>query len=121
MTDQKKVCDIGPSWCTLLHDAERWSREMADFAKTQMKGPIIASVWAYRIDEIEMLAVDMKGSFGKDLSITFGTGNTQETQYDFDNLAENSCFETPDMTEALTLTSLLLKKLNATVTMSVFG
>jgi hypothetical protein len=110
------LSDVGPSWYKLLPDVERWATLMAAQARSEMRGQIEASVWPYRmgVDE-EYLSVDMIGSEGGDLAITFGVGGVTSTEYDFDNLAGNTCFNVPDMTEALCMTTALIKKLSASV------
>lgn len=117
MSKSKVVSNIGPSWCTLLPDVDRWATELAVLAKADMQGQIEALVWPYRLSGVEYLSVDMKGTDGGDFSITFGTGYVDSTDYDFDNLAGNSCFDVPDMTEALCMAAVLLAKLSATATL----
>ena len=115
MTNSKVLSDVGPSWCVCLPDVDRWSAELAVLAKADMQGQIEALVWPYRLCGDEYLSVDMKGTEGGDLSITFGVGDVKSTEYDFDNLAGNTCFHVPDMTEAFCMTAALLEKLSATV------
>lgn len=120
MSDTKILSDVGPSWCRLLPDVERWATELTVLAKADMKGQISASVWPYRDNGdngCEMLSVDMVGAEGGDLSITFGTGYVNSTDYDFNNLAGNTCFQVPDLTEAFSMAAVLLDKLSATVTL----
>jgi hypothetical protein len=110
------LSDVGPSWYKLLPDVERWATLMAAQARSEMRGQISASVWPYRMGvDQEYLSVDMIGSEGGDLAITFGVGGVTSTEYDFDNLAGNTCFNVPDMTEALCMATALLKKLSASV------
>ncbi|MHC5195182.1 hypothetical protein ACYSUW_15605 [Pseudomonas frederiksbergensis] len=108
--------EVGPSWCKFLPDVDRWAAELASLAKADMQGQIEALVWPYRLGGDEYLSVDLKGTEGGDLSITFGVGGVKSTDYDFDNLAGNTCFHVPDMTEALSMTVALVEKLSATVT-----
>jgi hypothetical protein len=120
MNESKVLSDVGPSWCKFLPDVERWAAELAVLAKADLQGRISASVWPYRDNGdkgCEMLSVDMVGSEGGDLSITFGTGYVSRTDYDFNNLAGNTCFQVPDLTEAFSLAAVLLDKLSATVTL----
>jgi hypothetical protein len=109
------LSDVGPSSCTFLPEVDRWAAELAALAKADMQGQIEALVWPYRLGGDEYLAVDMRGTGGGDLSITFVVGGVKTTEYDFDNLAGNSCFSVPDMTEALSMTVALVEKLSATV------
>ncbi|NVL48643.1 hypothetical protein F2S72_01375 [Pseudomonas syringae pv. actinidiae] len=117
MTEKITVSSVGPSWCCLLPEAHRWANEMAVLVKAEMKGQIAALVWPYRTDGDqgnEMLTVDLAGSEGGDFSITFGTGCAIDTDYGFADLRQTS-FHVPDLTEAMSMASLLLEKLSATV------
>ncbi|NMY13744.1 hypothetical protein HBO38_36160 [Pseudomonas veronii] len=115
LTNTSLLSDVGPSWCKFLPDVNRWAAELAALARADMQGEIEALVWPYRLGGDEYLSVDMKGVEGGDLSITFGVGGVESTEYDFDNLAGNTCFNVPDMTEALSMTVVLMEKLSATV------
>ncbi|WP_420170751.1 hypothetical protein ACN99C_26715 (plasmid) [Pseudomonas alloputida] len=110
---QKIVSDIGPSWCKPLPDTKRWAYEMAQLARSSMKGPIEARVWPYRYPN-EYLSVDLFD--GKDdLSITIATG-FDATDYSFGDL-ETTCFHVVDMAEALLMATLLINELGATIIM----
>lgn len=98
MPNTKVLSDVGPSWCTFLPEVDRWATELATLARADMQGQIEALVWPYRLCGDEYLSVDMKGAESGDLSITFGVGGVESTEYDFDNLAGNTCFNVPDMT-----------------------
>jgi hypothetical protein len=114
------LSDAGPSWCTFLPDVERWATEFAVLARAEMKGLISASVWPYRINGSSgevYLSVDMAGEEEGDVCITFGVADVKSTQYDFDNLAGNTCFMVPDLTEAYCMTAALMEKLDAVVTL----
>jgi energy-coupling factor transporter ATP-binding protein EcfA2 len=114
------LSDAGPSWCTFLPDVERWAAEFAVLARADMKGLISASVWPYRINGSSgevYLSVDMAGAEGGHVCITFGVVDGKSTQYDFGNLAGNTCFMVPDLTEAFCMTAALLEKLDAVVTL----
>lgn len=113
MHRKKILSDVGPSWCKYLPDVERWASELAALARIDMQGQVEALVWPYRLSEVEYLSIDMKGTDGGDLSITFQVGCVEATEYDFGNLAGNTCFFAPDMTEALSMTAVLLDKLSA--------
>ena len=119
MTAKEKILsDAGPSWCKFLPDVERWATELAALARADMQGQICASVWPYRDKGNSgnvYLSVDMIGAEGGDLSITFGVSDVCSTEYDFNNLAGNSCFNVPDLTEAFCLAAALLETLSATV------
>lgn len=117
MSNTNLLSDVGPSWCTFLPEVDRWAEELAALAKADMQGHIEALVWPYRLGGDEYLSVDMKGAEGGDMSITFGVGGVKSTEYDFDNLGGNTCFNVPDMTEALSMTVALLGKLSTTVTL----
>jgi hypothetical protein len=115
MPNTNVLSDVGPSWCTFLPEVDRWATELAALARADMQGQIEALVWPYRLRGDEYLSVDMKGAEGGDVSLTFGIGGVDVTEYDFDNLAGNTCFNVPDMTEALSMTVELMEKLSATV------
>jgi energy-coupling factor transporter ATP-binding protein EcfA2 len=114
------LSDAGPNWCKFLPDVERWATEFAELARAKMQGPISASVWPYRINGSSgevYLSVDMAGAEGGDVCITFGVVDVKSTQYDFGNLAGNTCFMVPDLTEAFCMTAALMEKLEAVVTL----
>lgn len=106
---------IGPSSSKVLPEVETWASRMAELARSKMTGNISASVWPYRINSTEFLSVDMIGDCGRGMSITFETG-TAEANYSFDDL-ETSCFEAPDMTEALTMAARFLQAAGATISL----
>ena len=117
MAKEKIVSDVGPSWFKALPEVELWASRMAELARSKMEGPINASVWPYRLDGTEYLSIDMVGQAGGDMSVTISTG-AQCTDYGFEDL-ESTCFDVPDMTEALTLTSLFLRDAGAKVSLSL--
>lgn len=108
--------DIGPSWSKVLPEVELWASKMAESARSKMAGNISASVWPYRIHRTEYLSVDMTGQDGGDMSITIATG-AGRTDYSFDDL-ETTCFDVPDMTEALTMVSRFLHDAEATISLA---
>lgn len=108
--------DIGPSWSKVLPEVELWACKMAELARSKMAGKIIASVWPYRIHRTEYLSVDMTGQDGGDMNITIATG-ADRTDYSFEDL-ETTCFDVPDMTEALTMVSRFLHAVDATISLA---
>jgi hypothetical protein len=80
---------------------------MARLAKQKNGEHIEALVWPYRHQKVEHLSVDLRGAQGA-TSLTFITGFAHDFGVD-DVLV-------PDMTEALTMAMLLLKKIDARVT-----
>jgi len=108
--------DIGPSWSKVLPEVELWASKMAELARSKMAGNISVSVWPYRLHRTEYLSVDMTGQDGGDMSITIATG-ADRTDYSFDDL-ETTCFDVPDMTEALTMVSRFLHAADATISLA---
>ncbi|WP_323600950.1 hypothetical protein [Pseudomonas putida] len=111
--------DVGPSWCTFLPDVEQWATDIALLAAAELKGPVEAILWPYRekgTSGSEMLSLDLAGREGGDFTVTFGTGRVSATEYQFYNLGA-SCFEVPDMTEAMSMAAALVGKLSATFTL----
>jgi hypothetical protein len=81
-----------------------------------MAGNINATVWPYRLHRTEYLSVDMIGLDGGDMSITIATG-ADRIEYSFDDL-ERTCFDVPDMTEALTMVSRFLHAADANISLA---
>lgn len=117
MNDTDRISSVGPSWCRLHPDIERWATEVATLARGDLQGKIMASVWPYRgngTHGAEMLTVDLTGAKGGDFNLTFRTGRVARTDYAFSDL-RTTCFEVPDLTEAFSMAALLLEKLSASV------
>lgn len=120
MIEKMTVSSIGPSWCRLLPDVERWASEVAALVRNDLSGKVSASIWPYRDAGdrgAEMLTVDLAGSEGGDFNLTFGTGCTDITNYGFSDLRQ-TCIQVPDLTEAMGMAFLLLDKLSATVSLT---
>ncbi|QTF59100.1 hypothetical protein [Stutzerimonas frequens] len=117
MTKEQIKSDLGPSWSKVLPEVELWAAQMAELARSKMAGDIRATVWAYRLHRTEYLAIDLIGQGGGDMSITLATG-ADRTDYSFDDL-ETTCFDVPDMTEALTMVSRFLHAADATISLTV--
>ncbi|MCS3472997.1 hypothetical protein M2401_006765 [Pseudomonas sp. JUb42] len=117
MTDQNQqlsvpcevvLCQIGSSGNrTISPEIEAWSEALAGHAKNQTRGQIGALVWSYRQGNTEYLSVDLISDQGG-FSLTFITGSPHD--FGVDDV------EVPDMTEAIAMAMLLLKKINAMVT-----
>lgn len=116
MTVEKIVSDIGPARSKVLPEVEVWASRMSELARLKLDGPIKASVWAYRLNETECLSIDLVGQSGGDMSVTISTG-VHRTNYSFNDL-EATCFEVPDMTEALLMASIFLRHAGAQVSFS---
>jgi hypothetical protein len=101
------LCQIGSGKRTISPEIEAWSEALAGHAKNQTCGQIAALVWPYRQGNTEYLSVDLCGDQGG-FSLTFITGSAHD--FGINDV------EVPDMTEALAMTMLLLKKINARVT-----
>lgn len=117
MTTEQIKSDLGPSWSKVLAEVELWAAQMAELARSKMTGNINATVWAYRLHRTEYLAIDMTGQDGGGMSITLATG-ADRTNYSFEDL-QTTCFEVPDMAEALTMASRFLHAADATISLSV--
>lgn len=117
MTTEQIKSDLGPSWSKVLPEVELWAAQMAELARSKMAGNISATVWAYRLHRTEYLSIDMTGQDGGGMSITLATG-ADRTNYSFDDL-ETTCFDVPDMTEALAMASRFLNAAAATLSLSV--
>lgn len=111
----KIVSEIGSNGGRCLPEVIRWAEELSLLVRCALRGDIEASIWAYRLGQHEYLAVDMKGTERGDWSVTFKILGTGATEYDFDNLETNTCFDVPDMTEALSMTAVLLDHIGVTV------
>jgi hypothetical protein len=101
------LCQIGSGKRTISPEIEAWSETLAGHAKNQTHGQIAALVWPYRQGNTEYLSVDLSSDQGG-FSLTFITGSPHD--FGIDDV------EVPDMTEALAMAMLLLKKIDARVT-----
>lgn len=106
--DKKNRCDLGPSWRNYLPEVEQWADKIATEAKRVTTGQITVSIYSYRYHHNEYLAADFSGSTGC-LPLTFCTGFT----HDFGD----ADVDVPDMTEAIAMVGVVVKKLNALVTL----
>lgn len=100
-------CKIGPCRRTISPEIEVWAEALARQVKQQVGEHVEALVWPYRYGNVEYLSVDLSGGVGA-MSLTFITGCVHDFGVD-DVLV-------PDMTEALAMAMLLLKKVDARVT-----
>jgi hypothetical protein len=116
MTDEKHqlsapievvLCQISSGKRTISAEIEAWSETLAGHAKKLSRGQITALVWPYRQGNTEYLSVDLSSDRGG-FSLTFITGSPHD--FGIDDV------EVPDMTEALAMAMLLLKKIDALVT-----
>lgn len=101
------ACNFNP-----LPELEGWVERMAELAKQKMAGSIQAAVWPYRVGDIECLALDLYGENGGAMSMTFSTG-AECCDYGVDDI------ECADLTDALVMASLLVRAVEAGVSLSV--
>lgn len=94
---------------SLARDA--WAKAMAFMAKAKMSGEISATLTPYRVGSVEFLSVDLVGSAGGDMSLTF-CADRKCADYSLDDMAKTS-IGVPNIVEARTMTTNFLMYTNA--------
>lgn len=106
-----EIGNLDPDRIESPYGVELWVAQMSDLARSKMAGQIIALVWPYMHSSRDYLAVEMLGTGGGEMSLTFLTGQSV-TKYSFDDL-ETTCFEVMEMDEALEIVDLFLSATGA--------